>query len=184
MSPQLSKKDYNLIGHHMITEYPQEFKESMLQKIFFNPDRSVVSFAREANIPGSTVATWVRNYKKKNGKVMDQKKHKKLWSAEKKFETVLLTAPMSEAEKSEYCRKQGIYPVQLKEWKKDCIAGCRDAPDKKYIKEAKEKEKKYKKKTRSLEKELRRKEKALAETAALLVLKKKVQEIWGEPEDE
>ena len=55
---------------------------------------------------------------------------------------------------------------------------------KKYIKEAKEKEQEYKKKTRNLEKDLRRKEKALAETAALLVLKKKVQEIWGEPEDE
>ena len=35
----------------------------------------------------------------------------------------------------------------------------------------------------ALEKELRRKEKALAEAAALLVLKKKVQEIWGESED-
>ena len=80
---------------------------------------------------------------------------------------------MSEAEKSEYCRKHGIYPVQLKDWKKDCISGCRNAPDKKYIKEAKEREQKYKKKTRELEKELKRKEKALAETAALLVLKKK-----------
>jgi len=174
----------------MITEYSPEFKESMLQKIFFNPDRSVVSFAREASIPGSTVATWVRNYKKKNGKIMGQKKRKKQWSAEKRFETVLLTAPMSEAEKSEYCREHGIYPAQLKEWKEDCIAGCRNAPDnlkvtrKKYIKEAKEKEQQYKKKTRNLEKELRRKDKALAETAALLVLKKKIQEIWGEPEDE
>ncbi len=168
----------------MITEYSSEFKESMLQKIFFNPDRSVVSFAKEANIPGSTVATWVRNYKKKNEKIMGQKNRKKLWSAEKRFETVLLTASMSEAEKSEYCRKHGIYPTQIKEWKEDCIAGCRNAPDKKYIKEAREKEQKYKKKTRALEKDLRRKEKALAETAALLVLKKKVQEIWGEPEDE
>jgi transposase-like protein len=106
----------------MITEYSQEFKESMLQNIFFNPDRSVVSFAREANIPDSTVAAWVRNYKKKNGKIMGQKKRKKLWSAEKMFETVLIVAPMSEAEKSEYCRKQGIYPIQLKEWKEDCIA--------------------------------------------------------------
>jgi transposase len=168
----------------MITEYSPEFKESLLQKIFFNPNRSVVSFAREASIPGSTVATWVRNHKKKNGKIMGQKKRKNLWSAEKRFETVLLTAPMSEAEKSEYCRKHGIYPAQLKEWKEDCIAGCRNAPDKKYIKEAKGKEQNYKKKTKALEKELRRKDKALAETAALLVLKKKVQEIWGEPEDE
>ena len=72
----------------------------------------------------------------------------------------------------------------LRNGKKDCLTGCRNAPDKKYIKEAKEKEQKYKRKTMALEKELRRKEKALAEAAALLVLKKKVQEIWGEPEDE
>lgn len=32
---------------------------------------------------------------------------------------------------------------------------------------------------KELEREVRRKDKALAETAALLVLKKKVQEIWG-----
>jgi transposase len=35
-----------------------------------------------------------------------------------------------------------------------------------------------------LEKELRRKDKALAETAALLVLRKKANAIWGEAEDE
>jgi hypothetical protein len=40
------------------------------------------------------------------------------------------------------------------------------------------------KKIRALEKELKRKDKALAETAALLVLKKKVQEIWGDEDDE
>ena len=34
-------------------------------------------------------------------------------------------------------------------------------------------------KIRQLEKELNRKEKALAEAAALLILKKKVQSIWG-----
>ncbi len=39
------------------------------------------------------------------------------------------------------------------------------------------------KRIRTLEKELNRKDKALAETAALLVLKKKVQEIWGDEDD-
>jgi len=40
------------------------------------------------------------------------------------------------------------------------------------------------KEVRQLEKELTRKEKALAEAAALLVLRKKANAIWGEPEDE
>ena len=34
-----------------------------------------------------------------------------------------------------------------------------------------------------VERELRRKEKALADAAALLVLKKKVQDIWGDADD-
>ena len=39
------------------------------------------------------------------------------------------------------------------------------------------------KRVKELERELRRKEKALAETAALLVLKKKVDAIWGDADD-
>jgi len=35
-----------------------------------------------------------------------------------------------------------------------------------------------------INRELKRKEAALAETAALLVLRKKAQAVWGEPEDE
>ena len=37
---------------------------------------------------------------------------------------------------------------------------------------------------KSLEKELRRKDAALAEAAALLILRKKADAIWGEEEDE
>ena len=96
----------------MVTEYTKEFKESMLQKIFSNPERSVVSFAKDANVPASTVATWVRNYKKKSGKVMGSKKQNKQWRARQKFEAVLETASMNEAEKSEYCRKHGSRIVQ------------------------------------------------------------------------
>jgi transposase len=40
--------------------------------------------------------------------------------------------------------------------------------------------KEEKQKTKALERELRRKDRALAETAALLVLRKKAQAIWGD----
>ena len=39
------------------------------------------------------------------------------------------------------------------------------------------------KRIRALEKEVNRKDKALAEAAALLVLKKKVHDIWGDEDD-
>ncbi len=41
-----------------------------------------------------------------------------------------------------------------------------------------------KKKVKVLTRELRRKEKALAEAAALLILKKKADVLWGDHEDE
>jgi hypothetical protein len=41
-----------------------------------------------------------------------------------------------------------------------------------------------KKRIQQLEKELQRKEKALAEAAALLILRKKAQAIWGDREDD
>ncbi len=163
-------------------EYTKEFKAAMIQKILLNPGTPMINFSKEANIPNSPVATWLRNYKKRNGSTVDSKK--KNWSAEMKFQAVLETASLGEAEKNEYCRQHGLYQEQLKEWKKDCISGCRKSPDQDYIKKAKQKEQELKRKTKVLEKELTRKEKALAEAAALLVLKKKAQEIWGETEDE
>lgn len=44
--------------------------------------------------------------------------------------------------------------------------------------------KKSEKENKKLAQELNRKEKALAEAAALLVLRKNADAIWGEPEDE
>jgi len=41
-----------------------------------------------------------------------------------------------------------------------------------------------KRKNKELERELRRKDKALAETAALLALKKRAEAIWGDDEDD
>ena len=46
------------------------------------------------------------------------------------------------------------------------------------------KEKADAKRIKQLESEIRRKDKALAETAALLILKKKVLEIWGDGDDD
>jgi len=40
------------------------------------------------------------------------------------------------------------------------------------------------KRSKQLEKDLQKKEKALAEAAALLLLRKKVQAIWGDDEEE
>ena len=71
---------------------------------------------------------------------------------------------------------------QIKAWKDACINAnggvAKEAA--RLNRELKNSEKERKK----LERELQRKEKALAEAAALLVLSKKANAIWGDPEDE
>ncbi|NLJ19252.1 MAG: transposase [Globicatella sulfidifaciens] len=75
-----------------------------------------------------------------------------------------------------------MYVEEIKEWKEQCLSAntTRNADPDKLKNSLKEEQIKNK----ALQKELRRKEKALAETAALLVLRKKAQAIWGDNEDE
>jgi hypothetical protein len=91
---------------------------------------------------------------------------------------VVTTAPMSEEEKNAWCRAQGMYPSELVDWRQAAtgalehpsavVAGITGAE---------------RRRLRELERELRRKEKALAETAALLVLSKKLEAIFHEDAD-
>lgn len=104
------------------------------------------------------------------------------WSSEDKFAVVLETAPLNAAELAEYCRRKGLYPEQIAAWRASCVAANANAAEQ--AREQRQQSKEDKQRIKQLEKELHRKEKALAEAAALLVLRKKVQAIWGEQEDD
>ena len=89
---------------------------------------------------------------------------------------------MSEAEIAEYCRQRGLYPEQLQHWR----AACEQANDwhQSSERQLKETTRADRKKLKQLEKELARKEKALAEAAALLVLRKKLHAMHEEHGDD
>jgi hypothetical protein len=101
----------------------------------------------------------------------------KRWSAEDKFAVVLETAALSEAELSAYCRRKGLYAEQIEAWKQV----CRRANGPQTISREEQTQRQAQvKRIQELEAERRRKDQALAQTAALLVLTKKVQALWGE----
>ena len=78
---------------------------------------------------------------------------------------------MNQTELSEYCRKKGLYPEQLEQWKAAFIAGRSQlAPTRKPAAPSRCDDKR---RIQKLEKALHRKDKALAEAAALLVSVKK-----------
>ena len=96
------------------------------------------------------------------------------WSAEEKLAAVLEAAALSEENLGVFLRTRGLHDAQLQQWRDQMLIGL----------EPKAVKRSESKRIHALEKELRRKDMALAETAALLVLKKKAQEIWGDEDDD
>jgi len=96
-----------------------------------------------------------------------------------RFNHVISCSSLDEKGISHYCRGQGIYPHHISQWKLDFVNGNTSKTQPKITTETKN----LRAEISTLKKEIRRKDKALAETAALLVLQKKVHEIWGNGED-
>ncbi|MDP4830659.1 MAG: IS3 family transposase, partial [Cyanobium sp. MAG_04] len=96
------------------------------------------------------------------------------WSAADKFTLVLESAGLNATELSGYCRERGLFPEQVERWRQ----AAQDANAKPVLTMAEQKELEKlraqdQREIKALKKELQRKEKAMAEMAALLVLRKK-----------
>ena len=99
------------------------------------------------------------------------------WSSNDKFSVVLETAHLNEAQLAQYCRSKGLFVEQIVEWRRACQEANASSVDRN--REQRDQSKSDRKEIKQLKKELQRKEKALAEAAALIILRKKAQAIWG-----
>lgn len=161
--------------------YPKERKEAVLKKMLPPQNKSIPEIAKEEGICEGTLYNW-RKAARAAGRLMpDGDSTPQGWGAADKFASVVESASLNEAELSVYCRERGLYPEQIIMWRKACEqANDWDQAQNKHLKDARKVDEK---RIKELKRELQRKEKALAETAALLVLGKKAQAIWGEEED-
>ena len=103
------------------------------------------------------------------------------WTAGARLEAVITTASMSEAGKSAWCREHGVYPAELGKWCASCTSALAEPEEARASPQA---TRASAKRIKELERDLLRKDRALAETAALLVLSKKVAAIFNKGEDE
>lgn len=158
--------------------YSDELKSSIIAKMLPPNEVSVPEIAAETGIPKDTLYAW-RIKARGRAKPVSNKSG---LSSEDKFNIVIETASMNQEELNAYCRRKGLYPEQIEKWRRQCTkANEAVSPT---TRADREKARQLDKENKQLKAELRRKEKALAETAALLVLKKKAQELWGDPEDD
>ena len=137
--------------------------------------------SQEEGISEATLHKWRAEARGKGQLLPDADVGPHGWSSRDKFAAVLESAAMNEAELAEYCRKRGFYPAQVMAWR----SACEQANDWDRASTARlgQATKEEKKRIKDLERELARKDRALAETAALLVLRKKASAIWGGGED-
>ena len=155
-----------------MARFSNKRKSEVLKKLLPPHNMTVSAVAKEEGISEATLYNWRKQAKQRGEPVPGNKPTAEHWSAETKLATVATTAIMSEAELSEYCRQKGLYVEQVKQWRQMCLSGF-DSHKQQDI-ESRKQAKADKAQIKALERDLRRKDKALAETTALLVLRKKL----------
>lgn len=168
---------------------------NMIQQMTGTDPMTAGALSQKAGIAQSTLSRWLREacvfeigpekdsatgiVPKVNTTMMTPKRPQD-WTPEDKFKVVLEASRLSDDEIGAFLRRKGLHETHLQQWRYQMLGGLQNGlPGKKGKKKSPED-----KRIRQLEKELTRKDKALAETAALLVLKKKVQAIWGDEDDD
>ena len=129
--------------------------------------------AREMGVGSGTLERW-------RSDALSRPARGRVWTAAARFDAVLTTATLDEAGKSAWCREHGVYPAELDKWRASCTTALADPED---VRASPQATRADRKRIKELERDLLRKDRALAETAALLVLSKKVAAIFNQGED-
>lgn len=170
--------------------YSERFRARMVEKMTGPKALTGVELAAETGVPQPTLSRWLREattLRKKMAKRQDDEDQMleaadapavPERSPEEKLSLVIESAGVAESETGEWLRRKGVHAAQLQEWREAALSGFKTKTEQRKDKATDARH------IRQLERELVRKDKALAEAAALLVLQKKVQEIWGDADDD
>jgi hypothetical protein len=162
--------------------YTAEQRQWAIEQMGPPANRRIRALALASGITEVTLRTWRNAALIEGSLVRKDSGQSERWSGPEKFRIVLECAPMNEAELSEYCRRIGLLPEQIRQWRTACEQANASMTTSQGV--VKPDSGMARERIKQLERELRRKDAALAETAALLVLRKKAEAIWGKDEDE
>jgi transposase len=161
-----------------MTQLTLEAREAIIARALSGAGVSVQQIAKESNVGYSTLQRWI--HRTQQGLPLDGRRRNlssRDQSQTSPLQHLLATAGLDEQAVGVYCREQGIHSFQLKEWRDKLMKQTDNKSiSPKELSELKE----LRNEVKCLKRELYRKDKALAETSALLILKKKADLIWGD----
>ena len=140
--------------------------------------RSANALAEETGLSQPTLSRWLREAGGDKLALMKTKKRRPdERSAQERLALLGEAGTVCDEELGAFLRRHGLHQAHLDEWRAMALKALAGSPRRKSKVSVEARQ------VRDLKKELHRKDKALAETAALLVLKKKVQAIWGDGDE-
>jgi transposase len=142
----------------------------MIERLTGSSAESARKVARETGISQETLSRWLREALSLPD-VATKRPTSKSWSIDEKVRVLAEASKLSGTHLTAMLQREGLLLAELEQWR---LALGED------VKTSMATTKRIKK----LERELARKEKALAEAAALLVLKKKVDHLWEDEDDD
>ena len=154
-------------------QYSPAFKNRMLRRLMGPSAVSANALAREVGVHQPLLSRWLRE--SRNVEDMASSK-KRQWTGAEKLRVVIAARGLGETELGALLRREGVHEAELTAWQAAAEAALNEAGRRGPRSAAAQR-------IHALERELRRKDAALAETAALLVLKKKLHAIWGDGDD-
>ena len=159
-------------------QYPEAFRHKVLEQALTG-NRSQKALSAEFGIGCSTIQNWLRQHRRLGGASMSSKERSPhAWTRTQRLDALLETHSLDEAGRSAWCRQHGVHSHHLEQWRAELLSS------EPVVGSSSNEMRALRQENKTLKQQLRRKDKALAETAALLVLKKKAAQIWGEDEDD
>ena len=157
-----------------MARYGQAFKDRAVARLLPPESAPLEQVALELGVGAGTLERW-------RAEALVAPAQQRSWTAAARLEAVIATAAMDEVARSAWCREQGVYPSELQRWREAAIAALAEPEE---ARATPQKTREDQRRIKTLEREVKRKDKALAETAALLVLSKKLSAIFHEGADE
>ena len=155
-----------------MARFGQAFKNRAVARLLPPESAPLQVVAREVGVSADTLDRW-------RSEALAQPVQQRTWTAAARLEAVITTAALDETARGAWCREHGVYPQQLVQWRNSATQALA-GPDE--ARASPQQTKDDRRRIKELERELLRKDKALAETAALLVLSKKVEAIFHKGE--
>ena len=153
-----------------MARYGEEFRNKAVARLLPPESAEVSALSKEIGVSVQTLERWRED-------AQTRPPRGRTWTARGRLEAVIITAALDEVSKSAWCREHGVFPGELDQWCASATAALAEPEESRASPQATRADKK---RIKALERELHRKDKALAETAALLVLSKKVEAIFNE----